>query len=183
MSEDVEFDQVDRLTAGTEGEPGNRVFMLQVVNSSVAYTWVLEKEQVMALARGAYELLSQIGEHEMTKELLGKGPLGASTPEFDQAMALVPDEPAFRIDPTTITLRYEPDRNMVQLAFAEYAESDFGEPVGVKVWVAPRQLAEFGVQGMKVVAQGRPICPLCGHPKDPEGHNCPASNGQNPRLR
>lgn len=183
MSDDVEFRQVERFTAGTVGEPGNRTFMLQVVTGSVAYTWVLEKEQVVALARGAYELLSQIGQHEMTKELLGKGPLGASTPEFEKRMALVQDEPAFRIDPTTISLRYEQDRNLVRLAFTEYAESAFGEPTGVKIWVTPRQLAQFGVQGMKVVAQGRPICPLCGHPKEADGHHCPGSNGQNPRLR
>lgn len=183
MSDDVEFEQVDRLTVGTVGEPGSRVFMLQVVAESAAYTWVLEKEQVVALARGAYELLSQIGQHEMTKELLGKGPLGASRPEFDQVMALVPDEPAFRVDPTTITLRYDQDRHLIQLVFAEYSESALIDPVEIKIWVSPRQLAAFGVQGMKVVAQGRPICPLCGHPMEPEGHQCPGSNGHNPRHR
>ncbi|MEX2588289.1 MAG: DUF3090 family protein [Actinomycetota bacterium] len=183
MSDDVEFEQVDRLTAGTVGEPGNRVFMIQVVAESVAYTWVLEKEQVVALARGAYELLSQVGQHEMTKELLGKGPLGASRPEFDQMMSLVPDEPAFRVDPTTITLRYEQERDLVQLVFAEYGESALADPAEVKIWVSPRQLAAFGVQGMKVVGQGRPICPLCGHPMEPEGHQCPGSNGHNPRHR
>lgn len=183
MSDEVEFTEVDRLTVGTVGEPGNRVFMLQVVTASEAHTWVLEKEQVVALARGAYELLSQIGQHEMTKELLGKGPLGASRPEFDQLMALVPDEPAFRVDPTTITLRYEQDRDLMQLVFAEYGESGLGDPLQVKIWVTSRQLAAFGVQGMKVVGQGRPTCPLCGHPMEPEGHQCPGSNGHNPRLR
>jgi len=28
-----------------------------------------------------------------------------------------------------------------------------------------------------VVAAGRPPCPLCGNPLDPEGHVCPRQNG------
>jgi hypothetical protein len=30
---------------------------------------------------------------------------------------------------------------------------------------------------MIVAAQGRPICPLCRVPMEPEGHQCFASNG------
>jgi len=29
----------------------------------------------------------------------------------------------------------------------------------------------------EVVAQGRPVCPLCGQPMDPDGHFCPRANG------
>jgi uncharacterized repeat protein (TIGR03847 family) len=29
----------------------------------------------------------------------------------------------------------------------------------------------------RVIAGGRPICPLCGAPIEPEGHMCPKSNG------
>ena len=183
MSQDIEFDPADSFTTGAVGEPGRRVFMLQATRGTQLYSWVLEKEQVVAMARASYELLSQIGEHEMTKELLGKGPLGASTPEFDQAMALKPDQPAFRVDGDTITMRYEQDRHMIELSFSETTETETELPATVRIWITPRQLAAFGVQGMKIVAQGRPTCPLCGHPMEPEGHVCPASNGHNPRAR
>jgi uncharacterized repeat protein (TIGR03847 family) len=113
---------------------------------------------------------------------LGKGPLGASTPEFEAAMALRPDQPAFRIDAGTITLRYEDGRNAIELSFLELTESEAELAATVKIVVTPRQLAAFGIQGMKVVAQGRPTCPLCGHPMDPDGHICPATNGHNPRA-
>jgi uncharacterized repeat protein (TIGR03847 family) len=156
--------------------------MLQATRGADTYSWVLEKEQVTALARASYELLSQIGEHEMTKELLGKGPLGAATPEFEAAMALKPDQPAFRIDAGTITLRYEDGRNAIELSFAEFTESETELAANVRIVVTPRQLAAFGIQGMKVVAQGRPTCPLCGHPMEPDGHICPATNGHNPRA-
>ena len=185
MSQDIEFDPADSFTAGAVGQPGRRVFMLQAGQGTRLYSWVLEKEQVVAMARASYELLSQIGEHEMTKELLGKGPLGASTPEFDQAMALKPDQPAFRIDGDTITMRYDDARNMIELTFRELTETEPEPelPASVSLWITPRQLAAFGIQGMKVVAQGRPTCPLCGHPMEPDGHVCPASNGHNPRAR
>ncbi|MEX0789681.1 MAG: DUF3090 family protein, partial [Actinomycetota bacterium] len=124
-----------------------------------------------------------IGEHEMTRELLGKGPLGASSPEFDDSMALRPDQPAFRIDAGTITLRYEDSRSSIELLFSELTDSDTDLAATVRIVVTPRQLAAFGIQGMKVVAQGRPICPLCGHPMEPDGHICPATNGHNPRAR
>lgn len=183
MSQDVELDPADSLTTGAVGQPGHRVFMIQATQGTETYSWVLEKEQVTALARASYELLSQIGEHEMTKELLGKGPLGAATPEFDAAMALKTDQPAFRIDAATITMRYEDGRKMIELSFSELIESETELGATVKIWVTPRQLAAFGIQGMKVVAQGRPICPLCGHPMEPDGHICPATNGHNPRAR
>ena len=35
----------------------------------------------------------------------------------------------------------------------------------------------FARQALTVVAAGRPPCPLCGNPLDPEGHVCPRANG------
>ena len=183
MTSDVEFDPADSFTTGAVGQPGRRVFMLQAARAGELHSWVLEKEHVMAMARASYELLSQIGEHEMTRELLGKGPLGASSPEFDAAMALKPDQPDFRIDGDTISMSYEDDRHVIEVSFSELTEVELDMPATVRIVVTPRQLAAFGIQGMKVVAQGRPTCPLCGNPMESDGHICPASNGHNPRVR
>jgi uncharacterized repeat protein (TIGR03847 family) len=183
VSFNIEFESVDRITTGAIGEPGQRIFMLQAARGLTQQTWILEKEQVIAMGRGSYELLGQIGQHEMTRELLGKGPLAASSSEFSEAMALQPDEPAFRIDPDSMTMRYDEERNLIEFSFSELVADEEGDASTVQLWVTPRQLAALGVQGMKVVAQGRPICPLCGHPIGPEGHKCPSSNGQNPRAR
>ncbi|HEX2054585.1 MAG TPA: DUF3090 family protein [Actinomycetota bacterium] len=183
MSQDFDFDPAETFTTGAVGQPGRRVFMLQAGRGGEVASWVLEKEQVVAMARASYELLSQIGEHEMTKELLGKGPLGASTPQFEAAMALKADQPAFRVDGDTITMRYDDERNVIEISFSELTEVELNMPAAVRIVVTPRQLAAFGVQGMKVVGQGRPTCPLCGHPMEPDGHICPATNGHNPRAR
>lgn len=182
MSDQIELNPADRFTAGTIGVPGRRVFMLQASRRGELYTWIIEKEQVVAMARGSYELLAQIGEHGMTKELLGKGPLGASTAEFEEAMALKPDEARLRVDASTISMRYDRGRNLIEISFAAFGEGELDPASSARIWVTPRQLAAFGVQGMKVVAQGRPVCPLCGHPVEQDGHRCPASNGHNPRI-
>jgi uncharacterized repeat protein (TIGR03847 family) len=183
MSYSFEFDPADRITTGAIGEPGERVFLLQASKGPTQQTWVLEKEQVVALGRGSYELLLQIGQEEMTRELLGTGPLASSSPEFTEAMALQPDAPAFRIDPQSMTIRYDEQRNMIEISFSELVTEEGDDPSIVQLWITPRQLAALGVQGMKVAAKGRPICPLCGNPMEPEGHKCPSSNGQNPRAR
>jgi uncharacterized repeat protein (TIGR03847 family) len=39
------------------------------------------------------------------------------------------------------------------------------------------QVAQFVQHAIEVVMSGRPACPLCGHPMDPNGHVCPKSNG------
>jgi uncharacterized repeat protein (TIGR03847 family) len=35
----------------------------------------------------------------------------------------------------------------------------------------------FVERAQRVVASGRPPCPLCGQPLDPTGHLCPRRNG------
>jgi uncharacterized repeat protein (TIGR03847 family) len=35
----------------------------------------------------------------------------------------------------------------------------------------------FVERAVRVVASGRPPCPLCGQPLDPTGHLCPRRNG------
>ena len=35
----------------------------------------------------------------------------------------------------------------------------------------------FVGRALRVLAAGRPPCPLCGQPLDPQGHLCPRRNG------
>ncbi len=49
--------------------------------------------------------------------------------------------------------------------------------VGVSFLITPEMADAAARHARTVVASGRPACPLCGRPKDPEGHRCPATNG------
>ena len=52
------------------------------------------------------------------------------------------------------------------------------EPEEVLVVRLPPGLARaFSKRALAVVGAGRPSCPFCGGPIDPEGHLCPRANG------
>jgi len=196
MSEDIELDPVDHITVGAIGEPGSRMFLLQASKSSRLHTWSLEKEHVMALGSGSYALLAQIGQQEMTREVLGQGVLGAASAEFTEMMAVRDDEPAFRVDPDSMAMGYDEDKDLIMISFAEIVvtsaeelddqamEELISRRSTVKLWVTKRQLAALGIQGMSVVAQGRPLCPLCGAVME-EDHKCPTFvfNGHGPKRQ
>jgi uncharacterized repeat protein (TIGR03847 family) len=71
----------------------------------------------------------------------------------------------------------------------EAEEEDLGslqEPEGaepssnlgkVRFWATREQMLSLARHGAQVCAAGRPLCPLCHNPMDPEGHQCPALNG------
>jgi uncharacterized repeat protein (TIGR03847 family) len=45
------------------------------------------------------------------------------------------------------------------------------------VRLTPQATRQFIERARRVVAAGRPACPLCGQPLDPAGHLCPRHNG------
>ena len=47
----------------------------------------------------------------------------------------------------------------------------------LRVRVTPAEARRFVARSMRVLAAGRPPCPLCGQPLDPQGHLCPRRNG------
>jgi uncharacterized repeat protein (TIGR03847 family) len=47
----------------------------------------------------------------------------------------------------------------------------------LRVRLTPEETRAFIERAKRVVAAGRPPCPLCGQPLDPEGHRCPRHNG------
>ena len=47
----------------------------------------------------------------------------------------------------------------------------------LRVRLTPAATREFIERARRVVAAGRPPCPLCGQPLDPAGHLCPRHNG------
>jgi uncharacterized repeat protein (TIGR03847 family) len=65
---------------------------------------------------------------------------------------------------------------------AEIAEQTLLEdvedgPDALRVLIEPRRARAFIDRARRLVAAGRPPCPLCGQPLDPSGHVCPRSNG------
>ena len=57
------------------------------------------------------------------------------------------------------------------------ADDDLEGPDFVRVRLTPVETAAFVERSLRVVAAGRPPCPICGRPLDPQGHLCPRKNG------
>ena len=62
----------------------------------------------------------------------------------------------------------------IQAAFE--ADDDDGPDV-LRVRMTPDNARSFVERAARIIASGRPPCPLCGQPLDPQGHICPRRNG------
>ncbi len=179
------FDPPERFVVGTVGEPGQRTFFLQARSGSRLTSVVLEKEQVAALAERVDEMLDEI-----VRTSAGSSTVPAVSPvELDDSEPLEqPIEEEFRVG--TMTLAWDNSAEQVVLeifsveassedeeesATAPVEDEDNGEVLEVHLTAASARA--FAKRANNVVAAGRPACPFCGNPLDPEGHICPRANG------
>jgi uncharacterized repeat protein (TIGR03847 family) len=59
----------------------------------------------------------------------------------------------------------------------EDENDDLEGPDVLRVRVSAATARSFVERAARVVASGRPPCPMCGQPLDPQGHICPRRNG------
>jgi uncharacterized repeat protein (TIGR03847 family) len=169
LSSSFEFPDVESVTVGTVGEPGQRTFYLQVRQAQQLVTLKLEKQQVAALAQLMAELLSDLPVSEtapvpagdLEEPVLAEWPVGAMGLAYDQAL----------------------DR--VVLLAEEVAATEDDEPGGddgvARIAITRGQAAALVIKATQLVSAGRATCPLCGNPMDPAGHSCPRTNGHGPK--
>ena len=176
MSESFEFPAPDKLTVGTEGEPGQRLFFLQARQGGTVATLKMEKVQVAALAAWIAKTL---------EDLPAPGPL----PEDAD---LEPDgfvEPAWAVG--SLGGNYDADSDRIVLVAAELTDADEegeeeqddllgGDGATARILATREQMAALAIRSARLVEAGRPPCPLCGYPLDPSGHQCIRTNGHRP---
>ena len=163
-----DLNPVMHITADAIGPPGQRVFYLQAGQEDTLVTLVVEKEQVEALA---------ISVEPMLEELENRHPQSASEMELTSQYDLVlrePIEPLFRVG--QMGLGYDEDADML-IVVAQELTDDNEEMSVVRFWASRAQMKALSEHSLEVVESGRPICPLCDNPIDPEGHFCPRRNG------
>ncbi|MBV9383181.1 MAG: DUF3090 domain-containing protein [Streptosporangiaceae bacterium] len=175
------YDPPERFVAGTVGQPGERTFYLQAASGGRVTSVVLEKFQVSLLAERIDELLD-----EVLRRTGGSTGVPASAPAAlrDDGPLDLPLTEEFRVG--AIALAWDSDGDRVVIEAQE--ESD--EPVeplaedvppdgpGVlRVRISAGAARAFAQRALRLVAAGRPPCPLCGLPLDAGGHICPRQNG------
>lgn len=169
MTDPIEFDPVDHITVGAVGTPGQRTFMLQARRGVDVLTLVVEKTQVVSLSEGASLVLTDAG-------------YSPPAEPDDVEMALdETKEPEWRVG--ELTLGYDESKSLFILECRELVlqEGELAieatEPRLARFFLTVDQLGAVSLHGLKVASQGRPTCPHCALPMDPEGHFCAATNG------
>ena len=165
----TDLNPVSRITIGAIGEPGQRVFLLQASQGSSSITLKIEKEQARVLASSTIELLEELDQkYPRTYTRLDK-------PLTSDLMLQQPVDPEFVVG--QIGLGYDQEQDFVVLVVQEVQLEKGGEPATARFWATRAQMRALSDHTLEVVNQGRPICPLCDSPIDPDGHFCPKSNG------
>lgn len=175
------FDAPQRFVAGTVGEPGHRAFFLQAREGPRLATVLLEKEQVAALAERLDALLD-----EVLRRTGGTAPVPALPPtELDDSEPLdQPIDEDFRVGTLTLAWDGTDDRVVIEAYAAGEDEDDDevddevpSERDVLVVRITGATARSFVKRAQALVEAGRPPCPLCALPLDPEGHVCPRQNG------
>jgi uncharacterized repeat protein (TIGR03847 family) len=176
------FDPPDRFVAGTVGQPGERTFYLQASGAGQVVSVALEKLQVSALAERLDELLDEVRRRQGAESAVP----AVAPPQLEDVAPLdVPIDEEFRVG--TLALAWDDDDALVIIEAQSVQESEVeveGAAADVetdadmlRVRLSPAVARAFAKRALRVVAAGRPPCPLCGNPLDPEGHICPRQNG------
>jgi uncharacterized repeat protein (TIGR03847 family) len=129
--------------------------------------------QIQTLALGVDDFLAEIQQRYPE--------LPPASPGFDETIMHIypPVDPLFRVG--ELGLAYDADSDLAVLVVREIQtgeEEITEEEISVvRFWCTRSQLYAMGKWGLEVSSRGRPTCPYCGQPLDPEGHFCPKRNG------
>ena len=173
------FDPPERFVAGTVGQPGDRTFYLQASGGGRTVSVALEKVQVQVLAERLDELLD-----EVRRRGAGDVPTVAPRELEDTAPLDAPVEEEFRVGTMGLAWDGEAEQVVVEALAPGESEDEIevlsdaeDGPDVLRVRMTADMARAFIVRAQRVVAAGRPPCPLCALPLDPEGHICPRQNG------
>ena len=181
------YDEPDRFVAGTVGQPGERAFFLQAREGNRITSVACEKQQVSVLAEHLDRVLD-----EVVRRSTGAADVPPSTTrtrDTDPLDAPITEE--FRVG--TMTIAWDPSINRVVIELfsnVDVEEDDAAEEaVAVEeadavnadevfvVKITASYARDFVARANALVSAGRPPCPFCLQPLDPEGHICPRANG------
>ncbi len=185
------YDPPERLVVGTVGQPGERTFFLQSRGIGQLTSVVLEKVQVAVLAERLDQLLDDV-----LRASGGTVSVPAVAPrELSDTLPL--DQPIveeFRVGALGLGWDPETERVVIEaLAVSDTADPEADDedpellsdddaegPDVLRVRITGSMARAFTKRALAIVAAGRPPCPFCGQPLDPESHVCARSNGHHP---
>jgi uncharacterized repeat protein (TIGR03847 family) len=139
---------------------------LQASQGPTVVSLVIEKEQAIALAASIDRLLVGLAVESEESLAIDDEPLVGME-------LLQPVEAAYRV--VEMGLGVDEEREMIVLVAMEAPEDEPGQRA--RFFATYDQMRRLARRAVDVAESGRPTCPLCGHPIDPDGHFCPRTNG------
>ncbi len=168
MGESFDLSDPIVFTAGTIGEPGQRVFFRPAQGNGIVVSLKCEKQQVGALADYLDGLLADLPTPDPGKIPTLLGMVEPVVAEFViGSLAVAWDDDADRMVLVAEELLGEPDEETI---------TEIDDPARARFRLTREQVAGFVAHARDLVAGGRPPCPFCGGPVNPEGHACPRMN-------
>ncbi len=159
MNTNMDLTAPDRFSVGTRGPAGDRLFLLHFCQDRWQATVKVEKQQVAVLGSYLARIVHEIGRPGHLPDDL----------DFDANV-----EPDWTVG--TIGVSYDKDADRLVVIVEEAGD----DGTVVRIAISREQAAAFAIRAASLVEAGRPLCPLCGLPLDPSGHNCPRTNGHRP---
>jgi len=169
----VDLGLVDSIATETIGEPGQRTFNITARSSrGQAIVW-MEKDQLFQLALA----IGQLSEDQKPPD-----PPSAFVPEYAHTGEPVSVE--FKVG--DMRVRYDTSTDVFTMEATDPGDRDDDdgpeetqaeEQVAVQFSFRRSDARVLAEDGQKIVAAGRPRCPYCHSPIEPDGHVCPRSNG------
>lgn len=168
---EIDLKPVLTITVSAIGKPGHRIFYIQGISSDQIVTLLVEKSQIQTMAVGAEEFLTEIATRYPD--------LPEASMQYDEEkMHIIPPvDPLFRIGDLGLTYESEEDKVVLLAREIQAEDSEPDTESLVRFWCTRSQIRALAHWSLEVANRGRPICPLCGEPMDPDGHFCPKKNG------
>lgn len=167
---------------GTVGMPGDRTFYLQAKSAGQLTSVAFEKQQAIVLAERIDQLLNEVRASRDPHNIV---PEFAPVELLDTDSLDMPLMEEFRVG--AMALGWDESAHAVVIEAHAISEEDapvpeLGEdgddgPDTLRVWLSAPYARSFAERIRSVAQAGRPPCPFCQQPLDPEGHICPRANG------
>jgi uncharacterized repeat protein (TIGR03847 family) len=183
------YEAPDRFVAGTVGQPGERTFFLQAREGNRLTSVVCEKQQLSVLAEHLDRVLDEVQRRSAGQ--VEVPPASSTARDTEPLDAPINEE--FRVG--TMTIAWDPSIDRIVIELFSNVDVDDEEPAGATsgsateepdeidadevfvVKITASYARDFVARAQALVAAGRPSCPFCLQPLDPQGHICPRANG------
>ena len=165
---DNELNKVEYIKPMTSGEPGNRVFSIELYTSQKSYKIFVEKEQLISVSEYIIRNLYSINVSDSNGE------------ENKHDFNYIDEE----IKSNNIQIEIQSNNKIFILYFREETETEIFNKL--KINLNFNQALFFSKSSLKLASKGRPLCKLCYRPMNKNDKtdsnpniciNCPRKNG------